>query len=167
MTKVKWNSNTPAKARSWIATHGLQEYGGAVLLQYCTYMGISDQTHYNWLKEHLEYLEAIKEGRRAYKDSIKTEAIEGLRELITGYSVEEKTTEYVEGEDGKPTIKHQVIKQRHIPRNTGAIIFALTNLDPDHWKNRQDTNTKLDTEGLSVIIGGGEGKPARTKEEEE
>lgn len=156
---------TPRRVEGWIATHGLIEYGGAKLQEYCTWLGISDQTHYRWM-EKVEYVEAIKRGRAIFKANLKNEAITGLMELVKGYTIEEKTTEYVEGEDGKPTIKYQVIKEKHIPRNTGAIIFALTNLDPEHWKNRQNTETKLDAEGLSVIIGQGAGVPARTKEEE-
>lgn len=165
MGHQKYNTAIPKKAEGWIATHGFIDYGGASLLSFCAYMDISDQTHYRWLESHVEYVEAIKRGRDKYKASLKEEAVTGLLELVRGYSVEEKTTEYVSDENGNPIIKHQVIKERHIPRNTAATIFALTNLDPDHWKNRQDNNTNLNAEGISVIIGAGSGVPARTTEE--
>lgn len=167
MGHQKWNKDTPKKAERWLATHGLTDYGGATLNQYCAYMDIDDQTHYNWLKIHLDYSDAVKRGKAAYKNSLKDEAVTGLRELVNGYKVEEKTTEYVEDENGRPTIKHQIIKERHVPRNTAAVIFALTNLDPDHWQNRQNTKTELDASGISVIFNESrEGAPARTTEDD-
>ena len=162
---MKYSSSKANQARAWISTHGLSEYGGATLPQYCTYMGISDQTHYRWMESHVEYVEAVIKGREVYKAALKEEAVTGLRELISGYTTEEKTTKYISDPDGNPLLSEQVIKERHVPRNTAAIIFALTNLDPDHWKNRQQNETKLDAEGISVVIGAGGGVPARTTEE--
>lgn len=166
MGHLKYNKDTPKKAQAWISTHGLIDYGGATLGQYCAYMDIDDQTHYNWQRAHSEYSEAVIKGRSAYKAKLKEEAVSSLRDLVTGYKVEEKTTEYVEDENGKPTIKHQIIKERHIQKNTAAVIFALTNLDPDHWQNKQNNETKLNAEGIQVVFNQSAGAEARTTEDE-
>lgn len=165
MGHQKWNKNQASRAEAWIATHGLQDFGGATLPVYCAYMDISDQTHYNWIAEHLEYLEAIQRGKARYKSTLREEAVTGLMELVKGYTAKETKTEYVSDANGDPLLNKQVVVEKHIPRSTGAIIFALTNLDPDNWKNRQENQTKLDAEGISVIIGAGGGVPARTTEE--
>jgi hypothetical protein len=65
--------------------------------------------------------------------------------------------------DGKtpiPKIKEQVTTTKHVAPDTGAIIFVLTNGDPDHWKNRQ--NAELTGANGEPLV-----KPARvlTKKE--
>ena len=39
----------------------------------------------------------------------------------------------------KPIIKEQTTTKKHIQADTAAIIFTLTNGDPEHWRNRQTT----------------------------
>ena len=36
----------------------------------------------------------------------------------------------------KPKIKEQKIIDKHYQPDTAAIIFTLTNAEPEHWKNR-------------------------------
>ena len=43
-------------------------------------------------------------------------------------------------EKQKPKIKEKTIVKKHIQPDTAAIIFTLTNGNPDRWKNRQDSN---------------------------
>lgn len=51
---------------------------------------------------------------------------------------------FVKDENGKekqkPKIKEKTIVKKHIQPDTAAIIFTLTNGNPDRWKNRQDSN---------------------------
>ena len=39
----------------------------------------------------------------------------------------------------KPIIKEQTTTKKHFQPDTAAIIFTLTNGDPEHWRNRQST----------------------------
>ena len=67
---------------------------------------------------------------------------------IQGYTVDESKTVYVDSKESeidpktgkkvvKPKVKEQTIIKKHIQPDTAAIIFTLTNGDPDNFKNRQ------------------------------
>lgn len=60
-----------------------------------------------------------------------------MKTLILGTEYEETTVEYESDKDGNPRIKKQKTITKHIMPNPTAIIFALTNRDPENWKNRQ------------------------------
>ena len=85
------------------------------------------------------------------------EAKKSLMKKIQGYDVIETKIVKIPGgekdEDGnpKPVIKEQVTIKKHIQPDTAAIIFTLTNGDPEHWRNRQTTEvTGSDGEPLFV-----------------
>ena len=73
------------------------------------------------------------------------EAKKSLMKKIQGYEVTETKVITVPGnkkdEKGnpKPIIKEQTTTKKHIQPDTAAIIFTLTNGDPEHWRNRQST----------------------------
>ena len=58
---------------------------------------------------------------------------------IKGYDVIETHVTTVPGKDGNPVIKEQKNVKKHIAADTAAIIFTLTNCDPDNWKNRHSS----------------------------
>jgi hypothetical protein len=58
-----------------------------------------------------------------------------------GYEVTETDTEYVTDAKGDKKIKSQKTKIKHIQPDTGALIFALTNVAPDKWVNKQKVET--------------------------
>ena len=64
---------------------------------------------------------------------------------IQGYEVTETKVVTIPGKkkdergNPKPEIKEQTTTKKHIQADTAAIIFTLTNGDPDHWRNRQST----------------------------
>jgi hypothetical protein len=49
-------------------------------------------------------------------------------------------------------MKERIVTKKYIPPDTAAIIFTLCNLDPEHWKNRQ--NTDFTTQGEKVEFKG-------------
>lgn len=59
-----------------------------------------------------------------------------------GYEVTETETEYVSDANGNPKIKSQKSKVKHIQPDTGALIFALTNVAPEKWVNKQKVETQ-------------------------
>lgn len=59
-----------------------------------------------------------------------------------GYEVTETETEYVSDANGNPKIKSQKSKVKHIQPDTGALIFALTNVTPEKWVNKQKVETQ-------------------------
>lgn len=72
-----------------------------------------------------------------------------------GYEREETETEYVPNpkDPSKPTIKKLKKSTKHYQPNVGAAIFLLTNLDPEHYQNRQrtDVSVKKDEEKPMTI----------------
>ena len=46
----------------------------------------------------------------------------------------------------KQIIKEKKTIKKHIQPDTTAIIFALTNLDPEHWKNRQNIDGNIQSD---------------------
>ena len=73
------------------------------------------------------------------------EAKKSLLKKIQGYDVTETKVVTVPGKvkdekgNPKPIIKEQTNTKKHIQADTAAIIFTLTNGDPEHWKNKQST----------------------------
>ena len=63
-----------------------------------------------------------------------------------GYEVTETETEYVSDANGNPKIKSQKTKVKHIQPDTGALIFALTNVAPEKWINRQRVEAQVTKE---------------------
>lgn len=162
MGHQKWEKKKAKEAEEWITGNGLIDYGGATLGAYCTAMDISDQTHYRWMEEHVEYVDAIKRGKEQYKETLKRDAVESLKTLVKGTTlVEEKKYKDDEGNVVKSAVKYVKV----LP-NTAAVIFALTNLDPEHWQNKQSNETKLNAEGIQVVFNQSTGAEARTTEDE-
>ena len=72
------------------------------------------------------------------------EAKKSLLRKIQGYTVQERhITTVGSGKfdvNGKeiPRIKEQKVVDKHFQPDTAAIIFTLTNGEPENWKNRQN-----------------------------
>ncbi len=108
----------------------------------CKYVGISESTFYEWQASKSEFSEAIKKARNHFSDIMSVEATRSLRKLVCGYDYTETSTESTDtgkiDENGKKIlkVKKHITRTKYVEPNTAAIIFTLTNLDPDHWKNR-------------------------------
>lgn len=90
--------------------------------------GVCDATIYNWMREHPEFLEAIKKGR---EDADNAVAI-SLFKRATGYSHPEEKIFQHNGE----IIKTQT--RKHYPPDTAAAFIWLKNRCPELWKDRKD-----------------------------
>ena len=136
----------------WVRKNGLIDYGGATLTDFCKAMGIEDQTYYRWL-DKVEFVEAIKKAKEAFRSTLENDIVKSLANSAKGYEYEQYTTEYTDV-NGKPKIKKQVKKNIRVEPNVGAAIFLLTNIAPDRWKNKQDSNVsvKEDSEPIQIEI---------------
>ena len=89
--------------------------------------------------------DAIEQAKDERMQAMVIEAKKSLMKKIQGYDVTETKVVTVPGtkkdEKGnpKPIIKEQTTTKKHIQADTAAIIFTLTNGDPEHWRNRQTT----------------------------
>lgn len=105
--------------------------------------GISETAFYEWMNGKIEFAEEVKKAREDFQETIVAKLEATLYRKAQGYEVTETDTEFVNGKDGKPIIKSQKKKIKHIQPDTGALIFALTNLAPGKWVNRQRVDNTI------------------------
>lgn len=115
------------------------------IAEICQQVGITSRTFHRWTQDYPAFAEAIEQARDERLQQFVLEAKKSLMKKIQGYDVIETKIVKIPGgekdEDGnpKPVIKEQVTIKKHIQPDTAAIIFTLTNGDPEHWRNRQTT----------------------------
>ncbi|MDR2969288.1 MAG: hypothetical protein LBV32_06745 [Tannerellaceae bacterium] len=116
----------------------------------CEKAGIAKDTYYNWLKTKPDFSDAIKKAQDEFGELMLSEAKKSLVKMIRGYTVQEKHTTTADtgnkDENGKPIVRvkeHRIIEKHYQPV-PAAVIFALCNLDPDNWKNRQENKVSGD-----------------------
>lgn len=103
--------------------------------------GITEATFYEWANSKIEFSEAVKAARQDFLDGIREKLEASLWKRATGYKVTEVETEYVNNGKDEPKIKRQRKKVKEIAPDTAAIIFALTNVAPEFWRQRQSVAT--------------------------
>lgn len=115
------------------------------IAEICRNVGISESCFYNWQANNVEFGEALKRAEEERMNFFAAEAKKSLLKLVQGYTVQEKHTVMVDSKEvdasgkPKPKIKEQKIVDKHFQPVTAAVIFTLTNTDPENWKNRQNT----------------------------
>lgn len=115
------------------------------ITEVCNNVGITRQTFYQWQHDNPEFAQGVEDASNELLDKMKVEAKKSLMKKIQGYEVTETKVvtipSKVKDEKGnpKPIIKEQTTTKKHIQADTAAIIFTLTNTDPEHWRNRQTT----------------------------
>lgn len=114
--------------------------------------GISEDTFYEWMNTKPEFSERVKMAKEEFRATIVGKLEASLFKRATGYEITETEIEYVSGKDGEPRIKGQKTKKKHIVPDTGALIFALSNLAPDKWVNKQRVDTREITKQESELI---------------
>lgn len=129
---------------------GLVEKDTYTVSELCESVGISETTFYDWKVKFSEFSDAIKKAEERRLDNFVVEAKRSLLKKIQGYEVKETQIVSIPGVDEKGNPK-QIIKEKktikkHIQPDTTAIIFALTNLDPEHWKNRQQLDGNIQSD---------------------
>lgn len=102
---------------------------GATEKQIGDFFGVEVSTLLNWAYSHPEFYSAIKIGRGEFDDNI----TRSLARRALGYEYDsEKVFLTKDGEIVRVPITV------HVPPETTAIIFWLTNRHPDEWKRNRD-----------------------------
>ena len=105
----------------------------------CKNVCINKQTYYDWKEKYPDFLESIKKAQLKFNENVVSEAKKSLMKKIKGYEVEEVTT-MTEKINGKTIVTGPVkTVKKHVQPDTTAIIFSLTNLDSENFKNRNYT----------------------------
>lgn len=140
------------------------KYGAEIINEICGYLrdgdtartavakaGLSESTFYQWQIDHPEFSDAVKRAQEEYKQKefgeILNSAKKSLRVLVEGTEYDEVETEYGTDKNGNVYIKHQKTKKKKILPNPTSVIFALTNRDPENWKNRYSTEQDVKVQG--------------------
>lgn len=107
----------------------------------CKKAGIGDSTFHEWIHKKKGFSDKIQRAKDEFQDTITGKLEATLWKRAMGYEVTETDTEYVTDANGNKKIKSQKTKIKHIQPDTGALIFALTNVAPDKWVNKQKVET--------------------------
>ena len=124
---------------------GLIKSDTYTIAEICRQVGITPKTYHQWVNDYPDFADAIEQAKDERMQAMVIEAKKSLMQKIQGYDVTETKVVTVPGtkkdEKGnpKPIIKEQTTTKKHIQADTAAIIFTLTNGDPEHWRNRQTT----------------------------
>ena len=136
---MKYSKAKIEECADWIEQNGLQDFGGATLKEFCQAMGFHHDTYFKWMRK-AEFSEAVTKAKEVFRSSLEKRIVNSLANSALGYEVEEVKSEYVNDLlTGKPKLKKQQRTKKHILPNTGAAIFLLTNIAPDKWKNKMNT----------------------------
>lgn len=124
---------------------GLVKSDTYTIAEVCRQVGITPKTYHAWFNDYPDFADAIAQAKEERMQLMVIEAKKSLMKKIQGYDVTETKVVTVPGSqkdergNPKPIIKEQTTTKKHIQPDTAAIIFTLTNGDPEHWRNRQST----------------------------
>ena len=153
--------NKGSKRREdWESDQRLLDYIGLLAYVYpkkevAKRMGITYKTLLAWERQS----DFIREALSTTKDSFCRELEGTLKHRARGYDYEEiKTTVLGDVRKGSNVVENQqTVKiektKKHQPGDVASAIFLLTNLDPDKWKNRRNTDANI-TGSIPVVITG-------------
>lgn len=124
---------------------GLVKSDTYTIAEICRQVGITPKTYHQWVNDYPDFADAIEQAKAERMQAMVIEAKKSLMKKIQGYDVTETKVVTMPGKqkdekgNPKPIIKEQTTTKKHIQPDTAAIIFTLTNGDPEHWRNRQST----------------------------
>lgn len=124
---------------------GLVKSDTYTVAEICRQVGIAQRTYYKWLEDFPDFVDEVEQAKAERMQAMVIEAKKSLMKKIQGYDVTETKVVTIPGKqkdekgNPKPIIKEQTTTKKHIQPDTAAIIFTLTNGDPEHWRNRQST----------------------------
>ena len=135
----------------------------------CKKVGISKSTFYEWLESYPDFSGSLKKARKEFRETIVQTLEQSLWKRAAGYEIEESKNEYRTLKDGSKVLVKSSKITKHFPPDTGALIFALTNLDPENWKNRQDNRLSVDDgiSGFKISVVHKEGTPPIANSEDD
>ncbi|ROS83746.1 hypothetical protein EEK90_06985 [Muribaculaceae bacterium Isolate-036 (Harlan)] len=157
---AKFNQQLVEECEKWVAEKGLMDYGGALLKDFLTHFHIDYKTYKLWLKNKPSFADAISRAKETFKKKLSRDLATTLADAARGgfREEEDETTEYRPNPQNpnQPIIGKMTRskRKRFIKPDVGAAIFLLTNLDPDHYQNRQrsDISVKKEDDEKSMTI---------------
>jgi len=118
-----YQESYPEKAKKLISRHGVTLEELAEIFDVCT------KTISNWMDEHPDFLQAIKDGREDF-DTGRVEKALVLR--ACGYSHPSEEIKVIDGE----IVRVPIVKE--YPPDPVSMIFWLKNRQPAKWRDKTD-----------------------------
>lgn len=118
----------------------------------CQVVGIDEDTFIRWKHRYSDFADAFENAKDKLREKRLVQCSRSLTKLMLGFDAEETATEYVkDDETGKPIIRAQRVTTKHFAPSLGAIIHYQSNMDPEHWQNKQRLeHTGKDGEELTL-----------------
>lgn len=108
----------------------------------CMAAGISGQTYYDWKEKDPVFVENLKKAAIKGRMNFAVMAKNSLRRLIEGFEATDVTVAEKLGRKGEIITTTTKTTKIYKP-DIAAVIFTLTNVDPDNWKNRQNVSGEI------------------------
>lgn len=118
------------------------------IAEICERANITKVTYYEWIKTRPEFAVRVKEAEERRRASFAVYAEKSLLKKIQGYKLTD-VTELVD----KNGYTEKRTTTKEVAPDTTAIIFALTSLRPDVYKNRQTIDSKQEVEHKGTFKG--------------
>lgn len=159
---MKLSKEKIQECAAWVEENGLypQRCGASVKL-FCEAMDITFKTYQAWSRNS-NFSNAITCARDVFQQKTVHDVVNALVKAAKGFEITKTKNEgraqvvkEYDPKTGKKVKEYTTEKiittksQREIdyyPPDVAAAKFILTNLDPDNWKNKQDTSTDLNVE---------------------
>lgn len=175
------------RAATWVEKNGLYPQPcGASVKMFCTAMGISFPTYQRW-EQNVNFVSALSRAREVFRQTSVREVSNALIKAAKGVDFTKEKSEYraqvvkeYDPKTGKKvkeytTDKGVKVKEYretyYYPPDVAAAKYVLNNMDPEHWKDKQDTSVSLDVNAEQppvIVFGAPESQePAETKEEQQ
>ena len=97
-------------------------------------IGIGERTFAEWIIRYPAIAAALKKGRAPVAEKIE----KSLYDLCEVQEYTDTVIEEYQDAEGNVTGRHIRKTKRQMPPNTTAIIFALKNLKPEKWREKQN-----------------------------
>ena len=131
---------------------------GALIKDFCKAMDISDQTYLRWLN-NMEFVEALTRARDVFHRNTVKEVENALVKRAKGYEftkerIEKASRKVIEFDPltgkkvreyyGEPQVVAASRETIQVAPDVDAAKFVLTNMEPEHWKLKQEIQAAVD-----------------------
>lgn len=127
------------------------------------YIGVAERTFTEWKAKYPAIVTALKKGRAPIAEKVET----SLYDLCEVQEYIDTIIEEFYDSSNKLVSRHIRKTKRQVPPNPTAIIFALKNLKPGKWREKQQIALNADNNGmLADLIDGLKQKETETSDKE-
>jgi ACT domain-containing protein len=118
----------------------------------CKQVGLAESTFYKWKEEKSEFSESLKKAEDLRLSAFKRMARSGLAKMLDVYDYDEMSRSYSVDKKGNRRIRFEKATRRKVMPNATAVIFALKNLDPENFKEKQEIESHNKVEVMTMKV---------------